>query len=138
MVERYDPWEHAAALKVRILFRSLPDGVWGAWHLPSRTVLLRRGLTQSERRATLAHELVHVERGDSCRQDQRAEAEVHAVAARRLIPLELLCDAACWSGELDTLAEECWVDAETMRVRLATLTDEEREHLNRRHALRTA
>lgn len=138
MSERYDPWEHAAELEVRILFRDLPDGTWGAWHFPSRTVVLDRGLSQRERRAALAHELVHAERGDACRQDERVEAEIHGIAARRLIPLDVLGDAVCWAGDLATMADECWVDEETVRVRLEGLTEDEREDLAARHARRTA
>lgn len=140
MGERYNPWEHAAALEVRILFRDLPEEIWGHYHLPSRTVVLGRHLVQCERRATLAHELVHVERRDGCQQSERVELEVHQVAARRLITLDMLCDAAAWAGGVDlgAIAEECWVDDETVRVRLATLTDEERASVARRHARRSA
>jgi hypothetical protein len=63
---RYHPWWHAEELRVTVVDRPWPVGSGatrsgaGAWPCDSP-------LCQFERRCTLAHELVHHERGDDCR-----------------------------------------------------------------------
>lgn len=52
----------------------------GAWDQRSRTVLIDEGLTLEEFSETLAHELVHVERGDEGRQAEEVEQLVEAIA----------------------------------------------------------
>lgn len=129
--DRYNPWRVASSYGVRVIFRDLPGAMWGAWHAPSRVVVLDRGLSQRERRCTLAHELVHVEAGDSCHQPARVEQLVHRVAAARLITLPDLAEAMRWSRDPHELAEGLWVDDRTLSVRLDALTVEERERLER-------
>lgn len=130
--EQYHPWREADALGLRIIVRDLPDALWAAWHAPSRTILVDRRLTQAERRVALAHELVHVERRDTCRQTERVELDVHLTAARRLIRLDDLADALVWTRQLRELADELWVDDTTLRQRLDSLTAEEVAWLRRR------
>lgn len=131
---RYNPWDEARRLGVRVITRELPGTMWGCWHGPSRTVILDSTLVQHERRVTLAHELVHAERGDTCRQDRRTEAAVHAIAARRLVTLDALADALRWTRDPDALAEELWVDTATVEVLLDDLDDAERAWLEDRLA----
>lgn len=126
MGERYDPWEHCSQLGLRVIRRDLRKPHRALWHPPSRTVILDRTLSQRERRCSLAHELVHVERGDECRQAPRVEVEVHLVAARRLIPIEALVEGMRWTRDLHVLADELWVDAPTLECRLEHLSDCER------------
>lgn len=132
MIDRYNPWDHASALGLRVVRRDLPAGMRAAWHAPSRTVLLDRGLSQRERRCSLAHEVVHAERHDSCRQTARIEAEVHLVAARRLITLEALADALCWTKDPGVLVDELWVDRVTLECRWDGLDPHERAWLEQR------
>lgn len=122
---RYNPWIHGADLNVHVITRVLPLTMRGCWHFPTRTVILSRRLTQVERRCTLAHELVHVERGDTgpCPGQERA---VHAVAASRLIPVEDLALAFLLHAHEIDQAAELWVDLSTLRTRVAELTDAER------------
>jgi hypothetical protein len=127
--ERYDPWEHSANLGLRVIRRDLRKPHRALWHPPSRTVILDRGLSQRERRCSLAHELVHVERGDECRQAPRVEVAVHAVAARRLIVMAALIEGMRWTRDFHVLADELWVDAPTLECRLEHLTNCERELL---------
>ena len=131
MGDRYDPWEHSASLGLRVIRRRLPEPLRACWHMPSRTVLLDQSLSQRERRCSLAHEIVHVERGDECRQSDRVEAEVHLVAARRLITIEHLTCALSWTRDPRVLADELWVDDITLEVRLDALTLDEREWVER-------
>ncbi len=100
MGQGWNPW---AALRERrhllFLLANLPDGVEGAYQRRGETgyVLLDRSLDQAERNATLAHELVHEERGTlpAGAPDwlvDKEERHVDDEAARRLVPLEALDD----------------------------------------------
>ena len=102
----------------------------GQYHHHDRTITLRRGLTSAQARSTLAHELVHAERGDVGLSDKpldaRQELVVEREAARRLITLTALADAVRWSCHPGEVAELLHVDRGTLRSRLAWLTDDER------------
>jgi len=132
--ERYDPWEHCAQLGLRVIRRDLRKPHRALWHPPSRTVILERSLSQRERRCSLAHEIVHVERGDECRQAARVEVAVHAVAARRLVTLEELVAGLRWTKSPHVLADELWVDVPTLECRVDSLTDHERLWIDERLA----
>lgn len=47
-------------------------------------------------------------------------------AARQLVDLPRLIRAVQWSQWPDEMADDCWVDAPTLRTRIDHLTDEER------------
>lgn len=104
MPQRWSPW--------RVL-KHMPDVTMTLAELPNETggaVLARRGsatvivldrrLTQAERKAALAHELLHIERGSMshCRNIRgalsvevvREENRIHREVALRLVPLEEL------------------------------------------------
>ncbi|MBY6367900.1 ImmA/IrrE family metallo-endopeptidase [Rhodococcoides corynebacterioides] len=132
----YDPWQAVAAdPSVEVVTRhSLAPGFDGA--LVDRRIWLDRDLGQAARRSTLAHELVHLERGrpvGDARQRRREEQVVEEIAARRLVPLHALIDAVRWCGteSLEELAEHLWVDVAAVRSRLAALTDLERRIVER-------
>lgn len=103
----------------------LPDGVMGV--TDGETIWLRRGLSQRERRCTIAHELEHIDRGLVTRCDSRLERELHAAVARQLIPIENLLDVVAWTDSFQEAAEELWVDVDTLMARLDGLTGEERQ-----------
>lgn len=130
---RYSPWQHLTTDWPHIHVdprADLPPGMYGAW-TPGVLHLSRR-LTQAGRRCTLAHELVHLERGPAPTSPDLLAAEERAVdiiAARRLITLPSLADAIRWSRHLDEVADECWVDRHTLRVRLSSLTNDEQDAL---------
>ena len=92
-------------------------------------------LTQAERRCTLTHEIVHVERGPVPaipHMQMREEAIVDRITARRLIELDALIDALAWNRwqvDADT-AGELWVDLPTLRTRVQNLTDDERKYID--------
>lgn len=112
----------------------LPDGVLGLTDFRARTVTLAYGLTQAERRCTIAHETEHIRRGPVACSSlvAREERIVDEAAARKLITLEALADAMVWAYDDHEAADELWVDVATVRARLATLTDGETAALNRR------
>lgn len=94
------------------------------WH--DKTITLDPEQDQAQRRSTLTHELVHVERGPWPHgHEEREERIVDEVAARRLISLEALADGMVWAYDIDELATVLWVDAETVTARMATLTEAE-------------
>ena len=113
------------------LLQAHPDtAVWPTSSLPSTVLGCTDGtsiwLTVAEARCTLAHELIHLERGHSTCQPPDVEADVAREAARRLIPIdELAAVLAQARNELET-AEMLWVDVDTLRTRLAFLDDIER------------
>ncbi|MBH0121522.1 hypothetical protein I0Q12_19215 [Rhodococcus sp. CX] len=96
-------------------------------------------LTQAGRRCTLTHEIVHLERGPVPRHPYFAALEEHIVdvlTARRLIALPHLIDKLLWTQHPHELADELWVDVDTLTTRVQHLTREERAHINRELARR--
>lgn len=137
MVSRWDPWRAVAQRpEVTVVFGDPGEGNVGLVDLRTRTITLCPTLLQDERRSTLAHELVHLERGSPCRPGDWEEREVARLAAVRIIPWAELVEAVRWSDHLDEQAFELWVDEDTVRVRLATLTPRERDELARARAER--
>lgn len=107
----------------------LPPAQFGCVDWARRVVTVDCRLSAAQRRCTLAHELVHIERGPVPRDPwlaAREEAAVEAEAARRLIPLDALAGALAWSRRPDEVAEELWVDVQTLAVRIGGLSDVER------------
>lgn len=101
----------------------LPTPVLGA--TDGRHVWMARNQLQAERRCTLTHELVHIEWDHHGCQPGTVERAVSIEAARRLITVEELCQAAVWAHCLEEAAEELWVDVDTLITRLESLTAEE-------------
>lgn len=122
-----DDWPH-----VDLHYAELPAGTWGL--SDGRTIWLDEGLSQAERRCTLMHELVHMERGERSCQDDATETHVHVLVARRLIPLALLLSAIVWARDVLELADELWVDVETVQARLDHLHPAERAIISDRWA----
>ena len=134
----WHPWK---ALRERldlalIWTEALPASVLGA--TDGRRIWMTPRQLQAERRCTLTHELIHVERGHTGCQAPAVELEVRIEAARRLIPLEPLIDACLWARDPDELADELWVDRATLDDRLAHLTGDERDVINSALASRDA
>lgn len=115
MRHSFHPWRHLRALAHVVIEEHHEDDAelgWTLWASPPR-ISLRRGLLQAERRSTLTHELVHLERGPLPEHDvldAREEVAVECEAARRLISTLHLVWAPQWSPDEHELAEELWVD----------------------------
>jgi hypothetical protein len=129
---RYHPW--------RIL-RGLPhitvrwSGAVARGRVDGHTITLHPLLTQAERRVTLAHELVHLERGPAPDHlGPREERLVEEIAARRLVELEDLADAVLWhdGAAHDGMADELWIDRAMLLARIRSLTDVERAYIESR------
>jgi hypothetical protein len=130
----YDPWHALAELDgARVVFDDLPPRRRGEVDFDTQTITLHRRLDPTAQRCTLAHELVHLERGPvvMC-QVPREERAVAAIAARRLVPLEALAEALRWSRDERAVADELSVDVRTVRVRLRSLTAAEQTFLHGR------
>jgi hypothetical protein len=105
----------------------------------TRTVTLAIGMSQAERRCTIAHETQHVERGPvPAHEVAREELLIDRLVARLLVPsLPELVDALVWAGgHLETAADALWVDDYLLQVRLGALTAPERAYAGRRLELR--
>lgn len=135
---RWHPWraldQHSGV--VVSCRHQLPDHIMGVTR--GARIWLCRTLTQVERRCTLTHELVHVERGPlpaDPRLAAREERTVDVVAARRLITVDdLAYGLRCHRDDPHALADLLWVDQSTLATRMATLDRVEAAELD--HALR--
>jgi Zn-dependent peptidase ImmA (M78 family) len=91
-VPGWDPWQAAGDLpRLEIWLGDVPEGA--VWHRDQHgdQITIDASATACERRALLAHELVHLERGigypsASDATMQREEAIVRREVARRLVP----------------------------------------------------
>lgn len=126
---RYHPWRalrmlpHITVEWSRAVARGRVDG---------HTITLHPLLTQAERRSTLAHELVHIERGPVPDWAwPREELIVEEIAARRLVDLDDLADAIVWHDGIahDGMAEDLWVDRAILLARIRSLDDAERAYI---------
>lgn len=99
----------------------------------TQEISLRSDLTQAERRATLHHEMTHLQRGPAViGYEWTDELSTREIAARELITLEALADALVWAYDDQEAADILWVDLHTVQTRLTTLTSAESDELNRR------
>jgi hypothetical protein len=127
----YDPWQDLRENwpEIQLGIEALPGNLLGELSYPR--IVLRAGTSAAQRRCTLAHEIVHLERGvrDCGPWAAREELYVHDAAARRLLPVAALADAICVLGssqDVPALAELLDVDGETLRLRLHRLGRTER------------
>lgn len=125
----YHPWRAFRALSDwTLLWAALPAGILGLTDHRTRTVILAHGLTQVERRCTIAHETEHA-------LGERREIVADRNAARLLLPdIKAIGEALAWAHSLEEAAEELWVDEATLRVRLDALHPAEVHFLRRRLA----
>lgn len=88
-------------------------------------IRLRMPMLQVERRCTLAHELIHLERGDTGECTPATEHSINREVARRLISIDRLCAALRWTLDIDELADELWVTPKVIRARFADMPPDE-------------
>lgn len=131
----YHPWRRFRELvDWTLVWAHLPEGLLGITDHAAKTVTLAHGMTQVERRCTIAHETEHIRRGPvPAFYWPREERAVDQVVARLLIPdVRRLAEALAWAHHLSEAAEELWVDEATLRARLEGLHPSERAFLARR------
>lgn len=127
------PWRRLRALAhITLLWHD--DGPAGVTDFDENTISLRRGMTHDERRTTVLHECLHVERGPSLNTlQEREELRVDRETARLLMPdVKVVGEALAWARDLDEAAWELSVDQAALVVRLQNLHPAERAYLKRR------
>ena len=131
----YNPYsELAARPDWTLCFTPLPGEERGRWYDRLQTMLVRRDLTQVERRCTVAHEIEHALAGDEPQNDPvldaRREELRHRAAARKLIDFaDLMRARKLYPDDPAQAAEELHVDLETLETRVRWLTKGERTRL---------
>lgn len=125
-----NPWEKLVTHHphVRVEYQTLPGNQCGKTN--GHTIILDKNLSQAQRRSTLMHELIHLERGIfTC--NHKEEHIVDKISAVRLIELDNLVEALLWTGGKVTqeAADELWVDYYTLEKRIENLTSKELEYL---------
>lgn len=130
----YDPEVDLATNwpEVRVVVEPMEGRLLGELRYP--VIALRAGTSAAQRRCTLTHEIVHLERGtgDCGPWAAREERLVQQEVARRLVPLgrlRLALREAGGDANLPALARLLEVDMETARIRLAMLSPAERTWL---------
>lgn len=126
----FNPWRRLRELDHVELTWAVMPGVLGLTD-GRRRILLHPHQSQAQRRSTLAHELAHLELRHGPGGSAGEERAACALAATWLVPLERLVDAARWARSMQELADELWVDVDTVETRLAILTEPERAELVR-------
>ncbi|MER7070939.1 hypothetical protein [Terrabacter sp. NPDC000476] len=129
---QHHPWREIRALADWTVHwtADLPEGVDAATRWSDRTIWLRFGLTQVQRRCIIEHERQHVLRGPGGHGD-REERYVDVATAHALIPLDELVDATRWARSMPELADELNVTQDVVHVRLRHLHPSERAVLRR-------
>jgi hypothetical protein len=131
---RYDPWLDLAENWPEVVVRiePLPGRLLGELCYP--VIALRAGTSPGQRRATLTHEVVHLERGvrDCGQWLGREEWYVDREVALRLLPDEVLAPAIRQAGGIEDLrdmARQLDVDTATLHMRLSLMTRGERTRI---------
>jgi hypothetical protein len=130
--ERYPDW--------RIIRRPL-HGAYGFTCHRRKLIVVDSEGTRAEWDCTVAHELVHLDRGDRCTLGDsvvnvRLEQAVARIAARRLLPAWRLAGAQLYGRHPAEIADELGVDIDTLRVRCNGLDDRDLAVINERQQLR--
>lgn len=128
-----NPWHVLRALE-HIELRWHDGGVMGRTSHTGGFISLRRGMSWAERRCTVLHECLHVERGPMPRGlKAKDEESVRRETALRMIPeIGAVGDALAWSLSMEEAADELGVDIYVLRYRLKHMSPLERAWLHAR------
>lgn len=129
------PWRRLRALShITLLWHD--DGPMGETDFEAGTISIRRGMSYEERRSTVLHECLHVERGPvPMGLAEREELLVEKATAREMLPsVKDIGDAYAWAqGDEYGAALELGVDVGVLRTRMKYMTHPaERAYLARR------
>ena len=97
----YDPYTHAHALGVDIIWGTPGQGILGRYDHASRTIILREGMLTRQERSVLAHELVHATRGD----EHDAWDALYSARRERACDLKAAENLSALAYELDVTDE---------------------------------
>ncbi|WP_157571806.1 hypothetical protein [Nocardioides alkalitolerans] len=132
---RVNPWRHLRRLvHVRLLWHD--DGPMGLTNHRDQTISLRRGMSWEERRCTVQHEVLHIERGPQpLGLRAKDEEKVRRETAFLMIPeIRDVLEALLWAYTDEEAAEELGVDVYVLRYRLRHMSPMERAWLTNRFA----
>lgn len=129
------PWRRLREL-AHVTLHWHDGGLMGEADHQEQSITLRRGLTWAQRRCTLMHELVHLERGPALSSTvEQDEERVRRETARRMLPdVRALGEAIAWAYDEHEAADELGVDVPVLRYRLRHLHPAERGYLHHRLA----
>ncbi|MEE3126368.1 MAG: ImmA/IrrE family metallo-endopeptidase [Actinomycetota bacterium] len=126
----HHPWRVFAGLSDwRLQWAHLPPDVFGLTCHRTKTVTLAEGLTQAERRCTIAHETQHILRGPvPTGGELYEELVINRKVARLLLPsVRRVGHALAFHrADMEGAADDLWVDEPTLHVRLSALAPKER------------
>lgn len=135
----YDPWADLARRPDIVCRTCALPGVDGLWFADLRAIALDERLDRIGRRSALAHELVHVDHGDTQiahvgpdgpRQARRQESRADREAARRLVDVDALGRAlAAHPHDLAAVAEQLDVTVHLVVCRIENLHPAEQGQL---------
>lgn len=119
----------------RVIERPL-RGAYGVMLYRRRLIIVDSEASPAERDCTIAHEVVHLDRGDRCTMgsdlvDQRRELAVIRETARRMLCVERVAQARPAGRFPADVAAELGVDLDTLRAFREGLTVSQLEYLNR-------
>ncbi|WP_224273959.1 ImmA/IrrE family metallo-endopeptidase [Streptomyces sp. LS1784] len=123
VAQQYDPLATLEQMGIPVIRQWLRD-TWGAWSPRHRVVILAQGLSPTQERCVLAHEIEHILAGDvGCggMAGLRAERLADLHAARKLVALSDFCAAVQWATSEAELAAELGVTGWILRTRAADL-----------------
>lgn len=131
----FNPWRRLRALThVELLWHD--GGPMGKANFRDSTISLQRGMTYEERRCTVLHEVIHIERGAvPMGLASKEELLVEKQTARELLPsVKAIAEAYAWAqGDTEGAAYELGVDVDVLRTRMKYMTHPaERAYLARR------
>lgn len=114
---------------------STPPSVLGWLDLAKGSVKIRRHLDDARRRSTLAHEMVHYDRGDiacdNLLDQMRVEQAVRTATANWLISLRDLAYTLAVSQTESEAAQRLRVDVQTLRQRVDALSPQDADYVER-------
>ena len=128
-----NPWQRLRTL-VDVELRWHENGPMGRTIHSEQAISLRLDMTWAERRCTVAHELLHIERGPMpAGLRAKDEERVRRETAQRMIPdIRPVGDAIAWALSPEEAAEELGVDVYVLRYRLKHMSPMERAWLQHR------
>lgn len=133
----WHPWRHLRSMTDVAVTWDAPDGTLGTWCAVTRAMAFHPEQSQAQRRCTATHEIVHAELAHAGPCTESTELMVLKISARRLIGVRALGDAVVFHlDDRAALAQELWVDRQTLDARLDHLHPAEKGYLRRRLTMR--
>lgn len=116
------PWDRFAELTDWTLrWEPLPRGRWGMTYWSTKTVVIAEGLSETQQRCTLAHELEHIDRGPFyAHLTDLEEGIINVVVAARMVSTAELDDLPERVAQLGipAVADQIGVDCPTVEAAL--------------------